>query len=116
MRSAFVALVFAACLAVITANEEDAKMDALVEEYIEKYPVMMFSKSYCAFCNAAKELFRQLLVEPFALELDQTGLNFLHCEAPFSSNFQTVKGDKIQEALFRKTGQKSGFFFFLLFI
>lgn len=34
---------------------------------------MIFSKSYCPYCTATKNLFKQLGVEVVVLELDQIG-------------------------------------------
>ncbi|KAF6039481.1 TXNRD1 [Bugula neritina] len=42
----------------------------LVKDKIKSHPVMMFSKSYCPFCTALKELFKSLKIEYEALELD----------------------------------------------
>ncbi|XP_041317770.1 thioredoxin reductase 3 [Pyrgilauda ruficollis] len=41
-----------------------------VRTLIASHRVMIFSKSYCPYCNKVKELFRSLRVEYYALELD----------------------------------------------
>lgn len=61
-----------------------------VQELLEKNAVMLFSKSYCPYCDRVKELFTTLGKEYFALELDQ-------CD----------DGSSIQEVLQEMTGQKT---------
>ncbi|KAG9468962.1 thioredoxin reductase 3 [Eleutherodactylus coqui] len=61
-----------------------------VQELLEKNAVMVFSKSYCPYCNRVKELFTTLGKDYFALELDQ-------CD----------DGSSIQEVLHEMTGQKT---------
>ena len=51
----------------------------------------MFSKSYCPFCVATKNLFKTMNVDAEVLELDQMG----------------KEGVEIQMTLFDKTDQKS---------
>ncbi|XP_010180081.1 PREDICTED: thioredoxin reductase 3-like, partial [Mesitornis unicolor] len=41
-----------------------------VRTLIASHRVMIFSKSYCPYCNKVKELFRSLRVDYYALELD----------------------------------------------
>ncbi|KAF1501836.1 Thioredoxin reductase 3, partial [Eudyptula minor novaehollandiae] len=43
-----------------------------VRTLISSHRVMIFSKSYCPYCNKVKELFRSMHVEYYALELDVT--------------------------------------------
>ncbi|NWX39622.1 TRXR3 reductase, partial [Steatornis caripensis] len=43
-----------------------------VRTLIASHRVMIFSKSYCPYCNKVKELFRSMHVEYYALELDVT--------------------------------------------
>ncbi|NXF43151.1 TRXR3 reductase, partial [Oceanites oceanicus] len=43
-----------------------------VRSLIASHRVMIFSKSYCPYCNKVKELFRSMRVEYYALELDVT--------------------------------------------
>ncbi|XP_062356898.1 thioredoxin reductase 3 isoform X1 [Cinclus cinclus] len=43
-----------------------------VRTLIASHRVMVFSKSYCPYCNKVKELFRSMRVEYYALELDVT--------------------------------------------
>jgi glutaredoxin 3 len=47
------------------------------QSYIDKHPVMVFSKSYCPFCQATKELLEKKEVQfgfqYKVIELDQMG-------------------------------------------
>lgn len=43
-----------------------------VRNLIASHRVMIFSKSYCPYCNKVKDLFRSLRVDYYALELDVT--------------------------------------------
>ncbi|XP_069592381.1 thioredoxin reductase 3 [Ranitomeya imitator] len=61
-----------------------------VQELLDKNPVVVFSKSYCPYCDRVKELFTSLGKEYFALELD-------HCD----------DGSSIQDLLYEMTGQKT---------
>jgi thioredoxin reductase (NADPH) len=63
---------------------------AVMDEAIANNKVIMFSKSYCPFCNKIKELFKQQNITYEAIELDLRG-----------------DGAAIQEALVGKTGQKT---------
>ncbi|XP_066960197.1 thioredoxin reductase 1, cytoplasmic [Macrobrachium rosenbergii] len=74
-------------MAPVTAGANPAQ---LVDEYIQGNKVMVFSKSYCPFCNKVKTLFKSLDVEYTALELDQID-----------------NGSEIQAALIDKSGQKT---------
>ncbi|KAM5148811.1 thioredoxin reductase 3 [Mantella aurantiaca] len=51
-----------------TGNEA---LRSRVRDLVDKNPVMVFSKSYCPFCNQVKDLFSSLGREYTALELDQ---------------------------------------------
>ena len=62
----------------------------MIEKEISANKVMIFSKSYCPFCNEAKAAFTDLNVEYKSIELDNIG-----------------NGDKIQSALLKLTGQKT---------
>ena len=56
-------------------------MSKSVEEYISENKVMMFSKSYCPFCDQAKQLLQTKGVEFYAVEMDtMEGGNQLHNE------------------------------------
>lgn len=65
-------------------------LDDLVDGMIKENNVMIFSKSYCPFCNKVKALFDGLNVKYTAHELDLV-----------------ENGDAIQEILLAKTGQKT---------
>merc|ERR1712106_13447 len=67
---------------------EDPKV--VVDQNIKDHKVMMFSKSYCPFCNKIKSLFKDLNIEYYALELDLV-----------------ENGADIQAALAEKSGQKT---------
>lgn len=41
------------------------------QSIIDEYPVAIFSKSYCPYCNATKELLNKLNAKFYAIELDQ---------------------------------------------
>ncbi|XP_059712534.1 thioredoxin reductase 3 [Haemorhous mexicanus] len=61
-----------------------------VRNLITSHRVMIFSKSYCPYCNKVKELFRSLHVDYYALELDVTD-----------------NGDSIQQVLAELTNQRT---------
>jgi glutaredoxin 3 len=63
---------------------------SLVESLIQANAVMVFSKSYCPYCNKAKALLSSLAAPFKAIELDQT-----------------EDGDAIQAYLAQKTGQRT---------
>lgn len=65
--------------------------DEFVKSEIEANDVVVFSKSYCPFCKATKELFDGMGVDYKVHELDQMGDD----------------GPELQMALFKMTGQKS---------
>lgn len=46
-----------------------ARIDSLLSEN----KALVFSKSYCPYCKATKELFAGLDVKPTIIELDQVG-------------------------------------------
>ena len=62
-----------------------------VAEAIAKHSVMVFSKSYCPFCNKVKAAMKARRIEFEALELDLMG----------------EPGMNIQNELTNKTGQKT---------
>ncbi|KAG5513248.1 hypothetical protein PMAC_001618 [Pneumocystis sp. 'macacae'] len=59
-----------------------------VDQIISENKVVVFSKSYCPYCDRTKELFQNSQINFTVLELD-------------------VIGNKIQEYLFQKTGQRT---------
>ena len=65
--------------------------DEFVKSEIESNDVVVFSKSYCPYCKATKELFDGMGVEYKVHELDKMGDD----------------GPELQMALFKMTGQKS---------
>ena len=42
-----------------------------MEKLIAENPVMVFSKSYCPFCDKTKELLKRKSIKYYALEMDQ---------------------------------------------
>jgi len=68
----------------------DLPPDQLVDQYIKQSKVIIFSKSFCPFCNQVKDLFKQLGINYVSLELDLIG-----------------NGGAVQEALVARTGQKT---------
>ncbi|KAI9486173.1 MAG: putative GRX1-glutaredoxin [Benjaminiella poitrasii] len=69
-----------------TTQENASQM---VDDYIKSSKVMVFSKTYCPYCDDAKELLNRLKVKYEHLELDDMG----------------AMGRLIQEDLLVKTGQ-----------
>ena len=69
----------------------DSGANKTVEQYIQENPVMMFSKSYCPFCDQAKQLLKSKGIEFFAIEMDQMqGGDELHKELKAFSGQNTV--------------------------
>ncbi|KAI8082928.1 glutaredoxin [Halteromyces radiatus] len=62
----------------------------IVEELIKNNKVVIFSKSYCPYCTATKDLFKQLGVTVVVIELDER-----------------QDGAAIQDYLLTKTGQRT---------
>ena len=44
-----------------------------VQSIIDEHPVAVFSKSYCPYCRAAKQLLSDSGAKFYAVELDQIG-------------------------------------------
>ena len=63
----------------------------VVQQNVSTNAIMVFSKSYCPFCNKVKNLFEERGLAYKALELDQMG----------------QLGENIQATLLQKTGQKT---------
>jgi len=68
----------------------DLSPEQLVEEYIKQSKVIIFSKSYCPFCNQVKKLF------------DDNGIQFVALELDLIEN-----GADVQAALLARSGQKT---------
>ncbi|KAI9302506.1 glutaredoxin [Cunninghamella echinulata] len=47
-----------------------AEIEQLVEQLIKDNKIAVFSKTYCPYCTATKNLFKQLGVKPEVIELD----------------------------------------------
>lgn len=60
------------------------------QTYIDENPVMVFSKSYCPYCNAAKALLRESGANFKAIELDQMGSMFYSILSPILFPFLVI--------------------------
>ena len=78
-------------MAPTTVSGELAEALDVVEQNIKSSAIMIFSKSYCPFCNKVKQMFKDKGLEFKAIELDEMG----------------QIGINIQAALLQKTGQKT---------
>lgn len=47
------------------------------ESIIAEHEVVIFSKSYCPYCKAAKKTLKEAGAEAFVVELDQVGTYFV---------------------------------------
>jgi len=65
-------------------------LEEIVEKAISGNKVMMFSKSYCPFCDKAKNALKELGVDFEVMELDKM-----------------ADGGKIQDIMYNKTGARS---------
>lgn len=63
---------------------------SILQEYVDKHKVMIFTKTTCGFCRKIKELFKSINVEFFELPLDKE-----------------EKGQEMQDTLHEMTGQKT---------
>jgi len=74
-----------------TARFMSSSITTKIQHLIDNNKVVVFSKSYCPFCTATKNLFEALNIDVEVLELDQMG----------------NEGVELQAALFEKTSQRS---------
>mmetsp|Transcript_55711 Transcript_55711/g.156322 ORF Transcript_55711/g.156322 Transcript_55711/m.156322 type:complete len:155 (-) Transcript_55711:135-599(-) len=74
-----------------TTTTLSMSQDDFAKSEIESNDVVVFSKSYCPYCTATKELFTSMGVDFKVHELDKIGDD----------------GPELQMALFKMTGQKS---------
>jgi len=75
-----------------TATSDDlTEASKEIEQYITSNSIMIFSKSYCPFCNKVKQMFGDKGLSFKSIELDEMG----------------QQGVNIQAALLQKTGQKT---------
>mmetsp|Transcript_40599 Transcript_40599/g.67999 ORF Transcript_40599/g.67999 Transcript_40599/m.67999 type:complete len:104 (-) Transcript_40599:679-990(-) len=65
-------------------------MEATIMNNNASHPVMVYSKTYCPFCDKTKKLFKDLGVTPKVVELDKT-----------------ADGDAMQAELAKISGQRS---------
>ncbi|KAL0440990.1 UNVERIFIED_CONTAM: Glutaredoxin-C1 [Sesamum radiatum] len=72
-------------------KREDIEMAlAKAKQLVSSNPVVVFSKTYCGYCNKVKQLFSQLKVTYEVIELDEES-----------------DGDEVQTALAEWTGQRT---------
>ena len=74
-----------------TTTEDLNEALSVADQNIKANAIMVFSKSYCPFCNKVKHMFEDKGLAYKALELDQMG----------------QLGVNIQAALLQTTGQKT---------
>jgi glutaredoxin 3 len=55
-------------------TDSSAKNAAYVEDLIKTNKIVVFSKTWCPYCNKAKKLLESLNENYFALELDVIGI------------------------------------------
>jgi thiol-disulfide isomerase/thioredoxin len=58
-------------LTAVKAEEIDAKQ--FVDDAISSNRLVIFSKSYCPYCQRAKALFKELNEQPYIVEIDLRG-------------------------------------------
>ncbi|KAF5198834.1 Glutaredoxin [Thalictrum thalictroides] len=73
-----------------SSSEEIAMALSKVKEIVSSNPVVVFSKTYCGYCNKVKQLFSQLNVSYKLIELDVES-----------------DGGEMQSALAQWTGQRT---------
>jgi thiol-disulfide isomerase/thioredoxin len=61
-----------------------------VQSIIDENPVAVFSKSYCPYCRAAKQLLSESGAKFFAIELDQVGM--LLCPHYTTLHYERMRG------------------------
>ncbi|XP_076904132.1 glutaredoxin-C4-like [Bidens hawaiensis] len=60
--------------AVLICNAEAAASSVkFVKKTVSSHPIVIFSKSYCAYCKRAKGVFKDLNTKPYVVELDERG-------------------------------------------
>jgi len=72
------------------AFHDDESIEEFIDRVIAENDVMIFSKTYCPYCKRTKELFKREKIEANVFELDQA-----------------ARGSEIQQALHKKTGQRT---------
>ncbi|CAG7817945.1 unnamed protein product [Allacma fusca] len=76
-------------MASVAKTPEEAT--AKIEDLIKSNKVVVFSKSYCPYCDKVKDLFKKLSAQFYGLELDEIG----------------QEGSLLQAALKTRTGQST---------
>ncbi|KAI5209578.1 hypothetical protein E4T39_00926 [Aureobasidium subglaciale] len=86
---------------------------AKAQNIIDQNGVAVFSKSYCPYCKATKELLSKSGAKFYALELDQIGklaalpVVSAHRNPTANKSFHADDGADIQNALAEMTSQRS---------
>jgi len=70
-------------------------MVEMIREKNEKYPVMLYSKSYCPYCGQVKALFKKLKIEFTAVDLDE-----IHEGAEVQDNLAQLTGSRTVPQVF----------------
>jgi glutaredoxin 3 len=78
------------------------KLATQLSNYVKPKTVFVFSKSYCPYCDRAKELLNNLGIPHKAIEVDQVPsldsdkdfINYLHKHSGFSTYPKVYIGDK----------------------
>merc|ERR1719152_503062 len=89
-RSPLVAAASARSLSGVRASADASSLEEQIKATVAASPVVVYSKSWCPFCQRTKETFNKLGVEYKAIELDELD-----------------DGDEIQAALLGLTAQRT---------
>jgi len=63
-----------------TAGSSGSQIKESIETEINENPVVVYSKTWCPYCQQAKGLFEDLGVEPYVVELDELGAAERHVQ------------------------------------
>lgn len=77
------------------------------QSIIDSNPVAIFSKSYCPYCKATKQLLSEMGAKANILELDQIGMLKKFPKEWQQANNPADDGAALQDALQEITGQRS---------
>lgn len=56
-----------------TAGSAGSQIEESIKTEINQNPVVVYSKTWCPYCQQAKDLFEELGVKPYVVELDELG-------------------------------------------
>lgn len=78
-----------------------------VQNIIDENAVAVFSKSYCPYCKASKDLLSSLGAKYYAIELDQVGMRLVLYDLSLwlDLTYDIDDGSEIQAALRELNGQ-----------